>query len=121
MKNLYILLRFIQRDLRHIRMIGCMVANDMSFIDHTPHQLRFFFDIIQCYKKHSRDLLFLQRIQDRRGVAVFVPFVKGQAYAVLIRQKYGAVPSILFLQIHTGRRTIFVIRLTSWPPYDLFG
>ena len=63
----------------------CVVAYDMPLVHHALHQFGRGVDIIAHDKKAGGRIVFFERIQNRRGVSVFVTRVKGQVDGLFVR------------------------------------
>ena len=61
----------------HVRMGIRMVAHRMTLRHHAFHQIRAGLDVVAHQKKRGRHLMFFQRVQNSRRIAVFKARVKG--------------------------------------------
>ena len=59
-------------------MVHRMVADNMPLLCHSHDKLGLTLDIRTRNKKCSGNAFFLKRVENQRGIAVFVPLVKGQ-------------------------------------------
>ena len=55
-----------------------MISHGVSLGHHPFHQLRAGFQVIPHQEKRGGGAVFFQRVQDGRGIAVFIPRVKSQ-------------------------------------------
>ena len=62
----------------HIRVMEGVVSHNMSFVYHAADDVRCGFNHIAYNKEGCRCVMFFQRIQNRLGVAIFIPAVKGK-------------------------------------------
>ena len=82
-------------DPRHIRMVVCMVCDDMPLGDHTLYEVRTGLKVVADNKKCGGNVMLFQGIKDRRSVTVLVSGIEGEIKN-LFAGKIGIPGMILF-------------------------
>ena len=68
-----------------------MIADDMSFFDHSAHKFGLSFEIVSDKEKSGGNLFFFQDVENLSGASVFISRVKSQindffAFVVAIKR-----------------------------------
>ena len=80
-------------------MVG-MVSHCVSLLHHAFHQFRGRLQVMPHHEKGSRSIVLLQRIQNRTGVAVFIPTIKGQIQHLLLAFRH--IVGVILLHLVNG-------------------
>ena len=100
-------------------MCHAMIAQHVAFRNHTLYQCGFLFGIVSGQKEDGRNLLFPERVQNLRSIAVFIALVKCQNHPASIRcGGIGTVLPILCVKRERIHRPVFAVCGSSLPIAD---
>ena len=78
-------------------MVHGVVAYDVAFVHHTPHQISILLDVIAYQKKSRRGVVLFQYIQNLFRCTIFVAGIKGEIDDFLIG--VANVGSVILMQL----------------------